>query len=76
MKCPKCEKLGQKSRVYVIMSATKAMGGMPFYDEDGKYHVDGPLLTTIKYICFNGHSWEKVSGSSCWCGWPKKETKG
>ena len=55
MKCPKCEELGIKSKVYVGMSTSTLMYSAPYYDEDGNYHYDDPNIHETEYRCSNGH---------------------
>jgi hypothetical protein len=61
MKCPECEKEGERSCVYDLGGRTTLMGWMPFYDEDGRYHSHDLNETTHSYRCSRGHYWEVTS---------------
>ena len=72
-RCPKCQKEGKKSTVYVGGSLSTAAFFPPFYDAEGRrHHHDGNSCTT-SYSCSKGHHWADESKSGrCWCGWPQK----
>jgi len=57
MKCPECEKLGLRSKVFVGQATRTLMGYTSYYDEDGKFHNNNPNKTTTSYTCSNGHAW-------------------
>ena len=69
MKCPVCQELGLKSKVYPGTSTQTLLYCQPFYDEGGLFHHHDYNTTTTTYSCSNGHYWVVKSGSSCWCGW-------
>lgn len=72
MKCPTCVAEGKKSRVEIGRTSRTCLGHSPFYDEDGKYHNHDPNRSTTQYHCSNGHAWQDVSYTECWCGYGKK----
>lgn len=49
MKCPECASANQKSIVYPGYGMSTCMGFTPYYDEDGKYHIHDPNISTIRY---------------------------
>ena len=57
MKCPECEKLGLKSKIFVGASSSTLLAAMPYYDEEGNYHYNDLNTTSTSYTCSNGHSW-------------------
>ena len=60
MKCPQCQKEGEKSTVAVGCSHTTLMCTHSFYDEDGKLHHHDPNTTNTNYSCSRGHEWTEV----------------
>ena len=77
IKCPDCQKEGNRSRVYCL-EASKFLGpDDEFWDEDGRYHehlykyLD---VSVTEYECSNMHRWTMDHAQStgpCWCGWPE-----
>ena len=67
MKCKECVANGQKSKVYPGYSTTTCAGVQTFYDEDGKFHIHDPNVTTTTYTCSNGHEWVEDKRSKCFC---------
>ena len=74
MICQECKAEGKKSRVEVGVTSRTAAYYAPFYDEEGKYHDHDGNVGSTRYSCSNGHQWSESSRSSCWCGWPNKDT--
>jgi hypothetical protein len=68
MKCPECEKIGNKSKVFIDSSQVTAMGASHYYDEEGKYHIHDPNTRKTRYTCSRRHSWIVKKRNSCWCG--------
>lgn len=61
LKCPECEKTGQKSTVTGGDYCTKTMLYCPsYYDEDGKYVANNCNTCTCGYECSNGHKWSDL----------------
>ena len=75
MRCPECQKLNLKSRVYERYSMCLPMGGgHRFWDEDGKEHYHNADMTYTVYRCSNGHEWAgDMQTPHCWCGYPEKQ---
>ena len=67
MKCPECEKAGEKSCVYPQGSSRTMLMGCEYYDEEGRYHQHDPNVTTTGYRCSNGHEWVEKHIAKCWC---------
>lgn len=65
MKCPVCKKQKLKSKVFSRRSKSTLMAGLPYYDENGKYHDHDPNITTTGYECSNGHVFEIKSRKKC-----------
>lgn len=72
MKCPECQRLGLKSKVFPGSSSRTLMYCPPFYDKEGRFHDHDRNISATDYSCSNGHKWIKESSSSCWRGWPNK----
>jgi len=71
MKCPKCIKLGMKSKIYGGgCGMTTLAYYAPWHDEEGVYHNHDNNTTTMEYTCSNNHSWtEKTTGQCPNCEW-------
>ena len=67
MKCPLCEKLGKKSKLYQPGGTFTTCMGMPppYYDENGDYHFHETNLSRQNYHCSNGHSYMRKFRSGC-----------
>lgn len=65
MKCPVCEKSGQKSKVFPHGGTSTLMYYQPYYDEDGIYHHHDMNNHTQYYSCSNGHRWMVYSKKQC-----------
>lgn len=57
MKCPECEKEGQRSTVFSGGGTVTLMSYTPFWDEDGVYHVHDPNTHGTNLSCSRGHKW-------------------
>lgn len=75
MKCPDCEKEDKKSKVYPGMITRTLMGFHRYHDENGKYHFHDPNITTMEYVCSNGHEWKEKTHNQCWCQMPEWQHK-
>lgn len=73
MRCPECEKEGEKSLVYADGSMMTAVYLPPFYDEEGRYHHHDPNSHSTTFTCSLGHKWSESKVNKCWCGWPDEE---
>lgn len=69
MKCPICEEEDLKSMVHILYHGKTCMGHVQYFDENGAYHNHDPNLTTTKYSCTNGHSFNHTHKNKCWCGY-------
>ena len=69
VRCPECLKAGKRSRVTVGASSSTLLGALhpPFYDKEGCYHSHDPNVTTTQYTCSEGHKWNNLTRSKCWC---------
>ena len=65
MKCPVCDEENKKSRVYPEGSMETCMGYVPYYDEDGHYHVHNRNSRTTGYHCSEGHCWDIITRRGC-----------
>ena len=65
MKCPFCEKLNKKSKVYPHGGSKTLLGHSPFYDEEGTYHSHDPNKVTQTYSCSEDHEWLTRGRSKC-----------
>lgn len=76
MKCPECQKDGEKSKVYVPTCGMRTlMGWQSFWDEDGNYHSHDLNTTTTIYSCSRGHEWTVKSKDPCQvpgCEWAER----
>jgi hypothetical protein len=55
-KCPICQKQHLKSKVYMEGCTTTLIAGIPYYDEEGNYHINDPNITSCFGRCSNGHT--------------------
>jgi hypothetical protein len=62
MRCPECVNEGKKSKVYIGNTEATLLFFYPYYDEDGKFHMNDPNQYTTNYRCNNGHKWTKTTG--------------
>ncbi|KKR00149.1 MAG: hypothetical protein UT24_C0016G0038 [Candidatus Woesebacteria bacterium GW2011_GWB1_39_12] len=60
MKCPECQKKGDKSEIYIGMSTRTLLGWQQYYDKDGILHDKDPNHTTTEYECSKGHKWKDI----------------
>lgn len=70
MDCVKCLELGLKSTIKSGESWKSTAYRYPFPDGDNRIHHH--LIEIIKqdHFCNQGHSFETVQRTYCWCGWP------
>lgn len=54
-RCPICQRMGVKSKVYVGGSYRTLIGWEIYYDENGVLHDEDPNITSTSYTCSNGH---------------------
>ena len=72
MKCPECEKSGERSTVRGGGGFSTAMGVDTYYDEDGTFHRHDPNYTTRIMRCSNAHEWDAATPNRCpaeGCDW-------
>ena len=55
MRCEQCKIDGLRSVLFSEGSSTTLMGGVEYYDEDGRFHVHDPNITTTTLKCSMGH---------------------
>lgn len=71
MKCPECERLGLRSRVYdsgsVWWMAEDHIrhNWNPYWDEDDVYHVHNPNIKNKSYECSNSHKFNTKFSDPC-----------
>ena len=66
MKCPKCEELGLKSKVFSKGSSSTLMGYPSYHDEEGVYHHHDRNKVNTVYICSEGHTFYTTQkGTPC-----------
>lgn len=66
MKCPKCEKVGQKSSVQEHGTFATSMFVKRYWDDDGeKIHNHDPNIYSTSYSCSQGHEWAMSRIGSC-----------
>lgn len=66
MRCPECEKEGEKSTVIDPMGgATTLMAVHAFWDEEDRHHHHDPNATTTSYSCSRGHKWSVSHRDGC-----------
>lgn len=77
MKCPECERSGDKSTLSIGASLTTAMYTQDYYDEEGVLHRHDPNRHETEYSCSNGHSFKKIHKLKCpalECEWNKERS--
>lgn len=67
MKCPECERTGQKSKLYMpdFYSCTDMGGSQDYYDEDGHHHYHEVNHSSGQGRCSNGHLLDVVASTKC-----------
>ena len=67
MKCPECERLGERSKLYMPDSyMSTAMGGSQnYYDEDGDHHYHEVNHSSGQGHCSNGHVLNVTRSTKC-----------
>ena len=67
MKCPECERTGQRSKLYMpTMWSSTAMGGsQSYYDEDGELHYHEVNIRSGRAHCSNGHEHSVTASTKC-----------
>lgn len=58
MKCPECKKKNLKSKVYVGTCTVSCVHSPDYYDEEGVFHRQSPIILSQSYSCSNGHIWD------------------
>lgn len=75
MKCPHCEKNGQKSSVEFVRNTTTMLAVRSFHDEEERQHYHNPNVSHKIYQCSNGHpitTDENVPCPVAECDWNKR----
>jgi hypothetical protein len=65
MKCPVCEEMDLKSKVFPGTQTTTLAMGESYYDEDGEWHDHDPNRTTRSFWCSQNHGWSTSSYRKC-----------
>lgn len=67
MKCPECERTGQRSQLYMPTgySSTLMGGSQIFYDEDGHRHYHEVNTSHGQAHCSNGHVLNVTCSTKC-----------
>lgn len=67
MKCPECDRTGQRSKFYMPTSyVSTAMGGTrTYYDEDGYRHYHEINSSRGQAFCSNGHTLNVTLSTKC-----------
>ena len=61
MNCPICK----NSNVIVISGMITSAYCIPFYDENGNYHIHDGNISTIEYECSKHHRWKVSQTGKC-----------
>lgn len=67
MKCPECERTGQRSKLYTPTGYySTAMGGtQTYFDEDGHHHHHEVNSSSGRGHCSNGHTLNLTLSTKC-----------
>lgn len=55
MRCPRCQAVGERSRVQMFPGRRAEVLADMSYDEDGDYHFHDPNVTLFSWRCSLGH---------------------